>query len=88
MSDPSIVLNSPTNTWEYYRQTSLRVEEISLNQDIRVKREEDITHFHLHPLQLLPLCHLTRKVKSQRGPYTHIRKEESLPRLLLLLHNL
>ena len=66
MSDPSIVIDLPTNTWESNRQTSLnRAEEISLNQDIRIRREEDITHILL--FQHLPLCLLTEKVRSQRG---------------------
>ena len=75
MSDPSIDIDPPTNTWESNRQTSLNREEISLNQDISVRKEEDIAHLLL--LQHLPLCLLTEKVRSQRGLDTHMSSSSS-----------
>ena len=64
-----------------------RVGEISLSQNISLRRGEDIDLLHLLPLLNLPLCLLIGEVRNQRGPDIHIRRgKDVLRRHLLHLH--
>ena len=88
MSDPSIVNDPQTNTWESNRLHLLteRAEEINLNQDIRIRREEDTVHLHHLLLHHHLLCLFIEEVRSQRSLDIHMRKEDVVFLLLLLLN--
>ena len=78
MSDPIVVINPPSNTWESpNRQTSLNRQSRrdQPKPKLSLRRGEDIDLLHLLPL-LVPLCLLTREVRNQRGPDTLKRREE------------
>ena len=77
MSDPSVIIDLPATFPLLGKYLNLdRVEEISLSQNISLRREEDLDH-HLLPFLDLPLCLLIREAGNQRGPDTHIRRRST-----------
>ena len=87
MSDASIIIGPPSNTWQStdrYTSQTRQVGEISLKQNTKQRRGEDIDRL-LPPLLDCPLWLLIGEAKDQRGPNTQEKKTFDVLLLLPLL---
>ena len=83
MSDPSIIIAPPSNTWvSDDRHTSPRCSRRDLPKNKHNTRGEDTDHHLLPPLKD-PYQLFTRETKDRRGQNIHTREEEDVQCRLL-----